>query len=524
MMKQNKVYTNLVDFINSSIDTHTHLHMDLSSYQIGDAGTSGLGFALAQCTNLSNLTLDLRKNQIGESGASGLGSGLAQCTNLSNLTLDLRENKIGESGASGLGSGLAQCTNLSNLELDLYENKIGDAGASGLGSGLAQCLNQMIKEEQQNILSQDKNNQKLNKIILTQNQLSHNQCEKFITNNQVEIKLNDQQQTKQERQNFYQSDSTLQKCLRSQIFKQAQNRLFSNAVCQIMNQEKKQSALISFSTNHCNPQDLNSKSQQSQQFIQTTITSQRENATITKKNLVQSYQQTVNQSSSILQVQKNNQKTSQEQIQQKQIESNELSFQITVFFHEMLDLLLKILKEIEKIQQPNGKINLQNSIHHVLLLVEQLQKLPLEIQKILKKLLSITEQAQKELIQPPKTETQLHDVAEQQLLNKQELPFPFQIKQLIKMFEEFYKIRETDKEQTEQFQKRPQIIQEKTEKIEQEIKDILKRFHKQVPENMQEQTVNTIRINFKNSKTTFNKTIMLKKLRATLVILTRYTV
>ncbi|KAL4512539.1 hypothetical protein ABPG72_020376 [Tetrahymena utriculariae] len=92
--------------------------------------------------------------------------------------------------------------------------------------------------------------------------------------------------------------------------------------------------------------------------------------------------------------------------------------------------------------------------------------------------------SQKELGQHPKTED---DVVEQQLLNKKEQPFPFQATQLIKMFEEFYKIREMNKYQTAKFQQSLEINQEKTEKTEQEIKDILYRLNKQVSENMQEQ-------------------------------------
>ncbi|KAL4512621.1 hypothetical protein ABPG72_020458 [Tetrahymena utriculariae] len=119
----------------------SNLTLSLGSNKIGDAGASGLGSALAKCTNLSNLTLSLVYNQIGDAGASGLGSALAKCTNLSNLTLHLYSNNIGDAGASGLGSALAQCTNLSNLALRLYSNNIGDAGASGLGSALAKCTN-----------------------------------------------------------------------------------------------------------------------------------------------------------------------------------------------------------------------------------------------------------------------------------------------------------------------------------------------------------------------------------------------
>ncbi|EWS76808.1 hypothetical protein TTHERM_002653317, partial (macronuclear) [Tetrahymena thermophila SB210] len=57
--------------------------------QIGVKGVSGLGPALANCINLSNLTLYVSYNQIGDKCASGLGSDLANCINLSNLTLDI---------------------------------------------------------------------------------------------------------------------------------------------------------------------------------------------------------------------------------------------------------------------------------------------------------------------------------------------------------------------------------------------------------------------------------------------------
>ncbi|EWS76876.1 hypothetical protein TTHERM_002653483, partial (macronuclear) [Tetrahymena thermophila SB210] len=52
-------------------------------------GASGLGSAISNCINLSNLTFYLYNNQIGHEGASGLGSSFANCINLSNLTLDL---------------------------------------------------------------------------------------------------------------------------------------------------------------------------------------------------------------------------------------------------------------------------------------------------------------------------------------------------------------------------------------------------------------------------------------------------
>ncbi|KAL4510355.1 hypothetical protein ABPG72_008245 [Tetrahymena utriculariae] len=204
-----------------------------------------------------------------------------------------------------------------------------------------QSLKQIMNIEQYNILSSDKNNSQSNKIQLTQNKLSGTQCDLLVTN-QEEIKLNDQQQATQQRYDFYQSDFTIQKRLKSKIFKQTQSMLFSNAVCQIINQEKKQSALISYSTNLCNPQELNIKSQQSQKFIQNQIISQKDSTAIPKTIQF---------------------KTSQSYIQQKLLESNEeLSDQITTFYQDVLELLLKCLRnQIQNISSITLKIAIRNS-------------------------------------------------------------------------------------------------------------------------------------------------------------------
>ncbi|KAL4513001.1 hypothetical protein ABPG72_017686 [Tetrahymena utriculariae] len=124
--------------------------------------------------------------------------------------------------------------------------------------------------------------------------------QEFIMQNRIKIEFVSKQKQDKKDKISINLIQKLQKFLKSQIFKQASNRLFSNAVCQIINQGKKQNALISYSANHYNPQDLNSKSQQSQQFTQTSIISQRESDTITKNILLYSYQQAVNLNPSIL--------------------------------------------------------------------------------------------------------------------------------------------------------------------------------------------------------------------------------
>ncbi|EWS75799.1 hypothetical protein TTHERM_000122388 (macronuclear) [Tetrahymena thermophila SB210] len=96
MIQQIKQYEVLEEFINSSLLSHQVLHINLTDNQIGDMGVSGLGSALKNCINLSNLTLDLQQNQIGEEGTSCLGSALTNCNNLSNLTLNLGDNQIGD--------------------------------------------------------------------------------------------------------------------------------------------------------------------------------------------------------------------------------------------------------------------------------------------------------------------------------------------------------------------------------------------------------------------------------------------
>ncbi|EWS71290.1 oxalate/formate antiporter protein (macronuclear) [Tetrahymena thermophila SB210] len=94
MIQQIKKYNNLEEFKSSSLLSHQVLHIDLQESQMGDEDASGLGSALANCINLSNLTLDLSNNQIGDEGASGLGSALANCINLSNLTLYLQQKQF----------------------------------------------------------------------------------------------------------------------------------------------------------------------------------------------------------------------------------------------------------------------------------------------------------------------------------------------------------------------------------------------------------------------------------------------
>ncbi|EWS72715.1 oxalate/formate antiporter protein (macronuclear) [Tetrahymena thermophila SB210] len=94
MIQQIKKYKNLEEVLNSSLLSHQVLHIDLNYSIIGDEGASGLGSALANCINLSNLTLDLSGNEIGDEGTSGLVSGLANCINLSNLTLLLEQKQF----------------------------------------------------------------------------------------------------------------------------------------------------------------------------------------------------------------------------------------------------------------------------------------------------------------------------------------------------------------------------------------------------------------------------------------------
>ncbi|EWS71481.1 hypothetical protein TTHERM_000713219 (macronuclear) [Tetrahymena thermophila SB210] len=115
--------------------------IDIGGNQIGNQGALGLGSALKNCTNLSNLSLNLSCNLVGAIGVSGLASALSNCTNISNLSIDLRWNLIYDEGASGLGCALPNYTNLSNLSLGIVCNKMTKQGASILYSGLAKCIN-----------------------------------------------------------------------------------------------------------------------------------------------------------------------------------------------------------------------------------------------------------------------------------------------------------------------------------------------------------------------------------------------
>ncbi|KAL4469379.1 hypothetical protein ABPG72_003886 [Tetrahymena utriculariae] len=122
-----------------------------------------------------------------------------------------------------------------------------------------------------------------------------------------------------------------------------------------------------------------------------------------------------------------------------------------------------------------------------------LQKLPLQIHIIFQRLLSKVEQTQKKACQSFEILTYFCDVVKQ-LLTKQVKPFQF-LRQLLKIFEEFFNVREQNKNNQTQFQQMLVMlknIKEKTDKTELEIKDILQRLHKIVllPKNTQEQPHN----------------------------------
>ncbi|KAL4512750.1 hypothetical protein ABPG72_020587 [Tetrahymena utriculariae] len=197
------------------------------------------------------------------------------------------------------------------------------------------------------------------------------------------------------------------------------------------------------------------------------------------------------------------------QDQQQQLENKEeLSNQIVVFFQEMLDLLLKILEELEIILvQSNQQAKLLNLIHQSLLLVEQLQKLPLGVHKILQRFISIARQNQKELSQYSTVLVHFYDVVEQ-LLDNPEQPFSF-LTQLIQILQEFFNIREKHKDNSSQFQlmlQKLQIIKEKNDQTELEIKSIPQRLHKTVsqPENIKEQPLNMEQNNNQDNSISLN--------------------
>ncbi|EWS75943.1 hypothetical protein TTHERM_001217244 (macronuclear) [Tetrahymena thermophila SB210] len=63
MIQQIKYYNKLQEFLNSQLQSHQVLHIDLSKNKIGDQDSQGLSSALANCTNLSNLKLYLSQIQ-----------------------------------------------------------------------------------------------------------------------------------------------------------------------------------------------------------------------------------------------------------------------------------------------------------------------------------------------------------------------------------------------------------------------------------------------------------------------------
>ncbi|EWS75156.1 transmembrane protein, putative (macronuclear) [Tetrahymena thermophila SB210] len=64
MTQKINYFYELQEFLNSSFESHQILDITQSGNQFGDEGTSAIAFALANCTNLSNLKLNLSGNQI----------------------------------------------------------------------------------------------------------------------------------------------------------------------------------------------------------------------------------------------------------------------------------------------------------------------------------------------------------------------------------------------------------------------------------------------------------------------------
>ncbi|EWS73003.1 cyclic nucleotide-binding domain protein (macronuclear) [Tetrahymena thermophila SB210] len=167
MIQKQIKFRKLEDFLKSQLNSHTHLELDMQSYdyedycslfivpeefEINEEELQSLCSALANCSNLQNLTLYLGVNWIQDSGVLQLGSALSSCKNLMDLTLCLEGNGIKPQGAKDLGLALTNCPKLQSLTIQLsvdYEdlcisNEIGEFGAFQIGSNLAKCANLQI--------------------------------------------------------------------------------------------------------------------------------------------------------------------------------------------------------------------------------------------------------------------------------------------------------------------------------------------------------------------------------------------
>ncbi|KAL4450410.1 hypothetical protein ABPG74_019308 [Tetrahymena malaccensis] len=118
----------------------------------------------------------------------------------------------------------------------------------------------MIQDDQQNILSLDKNNSKSTQNEAAQNLLTQMKQD-FLLSQELEIKQNSKQPDSYQNITLNSFDLTLTKSLKSQIGKVARNRLFTNALCKIINQENKQSVIISYQKNSSKSQELDQNDQ-----------------------------------------------------------------------------------------------------------------------------------------------------------------------------------------------------------------------------------------------------------------------
>ena len=104
--------------------------LDLSSWNISDAGATSLAQALHHNSTLKEL--NLHSNNISDAGATSLAQALHHNSTLK--VLDLCYNNISDAGATDLAQALHHNSTLK--ELNLFSNNISDAGATALAQTL----------------------------------------------------------------------------------------------------------------------------------------------------------------------------------------------------------------------------------------------------------------------------------------------------------------------------------------------------------------------------------------------------
>ncbi|KAL4464453.1 hypothetical protein ABPG72_011741 [Tetrahymena utriculariae] len=148
--QQKTYYDDMQEFLNSSLKSHTHLHINLEHHKFDNknkfnckkfkcesSSMPTLTYALSQCSNLINFRIDLRETDIGIQEVEYIKSFIGNFKNISELQLNFEYNQICDKSVQILSNAMLNFDKLTFLQLEYSGNLISDQGITSLASMLS---------------------------------------------------------------------------------------------------------------------------------------------------------------------------------------------------------------------------------------------------------------------------------------------------------------------------------------------------------------------------------------------------